>query len=129
MAELREIRRGDQVPGKPVRRWFTSPDLDLIVWCDEASRPTGFQLCYDKLRSERALTWKPETGFLHMAVDDGESDVGLRHKSAPVLVDDGHFDARRIIDLFLASSHRLPAEIASFVEAGLRQYPTDGHET
>src|SRR5438309_10513940 len=62
------------------RRWFASADLDLIVWFDDADSPIAFQLCYDKLRSERALTWKPDTGFVHMVVDSGERQGALRYK-------------------------------------------------
>jgi len=123
MAELIEVSPTRQVPDEPRRRWFTSPDLDLIVWCDESGLPIWFQLCYDKLRSEHALTWKPGVGFIHMAVDDGENDVGLSYKSTPILIPDGNFDAARVIDLFVASSHRVPSDIAEFVTSKLRQHP------
>ena len=59
MDELVEIIHVRQVPGDPRRRWFSSDDMDLIVWYDDSDAPIGFQLCYDKLRSERALRWEP----------------------------------------------------------------------
>lgn len=121
--QLSEIARVRQVPGEPVRRWFASPDLDLVVWCDAAGLPVAFQLCYDKLRSERALTWKRATGFVHRAVDAGEDDAGLRYKATPILIDDGYFDAKRVVGLFMASSERVPPDIREFVAARLRQHP------
>ncbi len=119
MDELREISGARQVPDEPRRRWFAAESLDLIVWVDDTGAPIGFQLCYDRLRSERALTWKPEVGFLHHAVDDGEGG-GLRHKRTPVLVDDGDFDAYRVSDLFARASAKLPPQVADFVSAKLR---------
>ena len=116
-----------QASGEPRRRWFASNDLDLIVWCDDSGSPIGFQLCYDKLRSEHALTWKPELGFVHTAVDDGEDKVGLRYKSTPILVADGRFDANGVSDLFCASSGRLPPDIVKFVTTKLRQHPNYLH--
>ena len=56
MRTLTEIPEVRQIPDEPRRRWFRSDDLDLIVWCDESGAPTSFQLCYDKPRSEHALT-------------------------------------------------------------------------
>ena len=123
LTEIPEVR---QIPDEPRRRWFRSDDLDLIVWCDDAGVPTGFQLCYDKPRSEHALTWTPEFGFLHTAIDDGE-DVGIKYKGTAILVADGYFDANRLSDRFAAASAQLPREIVEFVERKLRQYPNYVH--
>ena len=125
MEALAEVRRVRQIPDEPRRRWLRSSDLDLIVWCDDEGAPTGFQLCYDKRRSEHALTWTPELGFLHTAIDDGE-DVGIRYKETPILVADGKVNANLLSDRFLAASTRLPREIADFVGMKLRQHPTYG---
>ena len=123
MVALIEVVQVRQVPGEPRRRWFVSRDLDLIVWCDGSDSPIGFQLCYEQGRPERALTWKPELGFVHMAVDDGETDVGLRYKGTPILVSDGYFDANWVSDLFSEESAQLPPEIVEFVATKLRQHP------
>ncbi len=128
MAALIEDPSARRVPGEPRRRWFRSDDLDLIVWCDESGAPTAFQLCYDKPRSEHALTWNPDAGFLHTAVDDGE-DVGVKYKATPILVTDGDFDANRVCDRFAEASADLPREIAEFVSTKLRQHPTYVHGT
>jgi len=126
MHTLTEISNVRQISDEPRRRWFRSDDLDLIVWCDESGAPTSFQLCYNKPRSEHALTWTPELGFLHTAVDDGE-DVGVRYKEAPILVADGHSDANRLGDRFAAASAQLPREIVEFVGNKLKQHPNYVH--
>jgi hypothetical protein len=122
MNELVEIIHVRQVPGDPRRRWFSSDDMDLIVWYDDSDAPIGFQLCYDKLRSERALRWEPEFGYRHTAIDNGESNISPRYKATPILVADGHFDARRVADIFTASSRHIPPDIAQFVSLKLRLF-------
>jgi hypothetical protein len=125
---LQELAAIRQIPDEPPRRWFRSDDLDLIVWYDDAGSPSGFQLCYDKLRSEHALTWTSERGFLHTAVDDGER-VGLWYKETPILVADGHFNVNRLCERFAAASAALPDEIAEFVAGKLTQHPDYGSVT
>jgi hypothetical protein len=120
MNPLREVRDCRQVTGEPRRRWFGSDQLDLIVWCDEAGAPVGFQLCYNLGREERALTWKPATGYQHNYVDDGESGGPLRPKGSPVLVPDGEIDFARLAELFAQSHAQVPAEISSFVAERLQ---------
>ena len=105
-----------------------SDDLDLVIWCDESGRPTGFQLCYDKGRSERALTWQPDRGFTHTIVDDGER-VGGKYKAIPILIAGGLFAANRVANLFSEESAELPPEFAEFVKMKLRQHPDYVHET
>jgi hypothetical protein len=121
-AELGEVPMVRQISGEPHRRWFSSMAMDLIVWCDNAGTPRAFQLCYDKPHQERALTWKPETGYSHDAVDDGESG-GASFKCTPVLVADGYFDARRAARLFKRASKQMPSDIVQFVASKIRQHP------
>jgi len=125
MATLIEFSNVSQPAGEPRRRWFVSDDLDLVVWCDESGRPIGFQLCYDS--PERALTWQPDRGFSHMAVDLGERGGG-RYKGIPILVADGPFPANSVADRFADESAGLPAELADFVNMKLRQHPNYVHE-
>lgn len=120
LTEILELR---QIPNEPRRRWFRSDDLDLIVWFDESGVPTGFQLCYDRTRAERALTWRAGFGFLHTGVDDGEQ-AGLWYKEAPILVGDGELDANGLSDHFLAASAGLPPGIAGFVGNKLKEHPS-----
>lgn len=117
---MREVHPTRQVPGEAHRRWFSSAELDLIVWCDGGGAPVAFQLCYDKGRSERALTWEPDTGLVHSAVDDGEFEIGMRYKATPVLEPDGPLDVPRVAERFAAASAELPTDIVAFVRARLR---------
>jgi hypothetical protein len=118
---LRELRDTRQVAGEPRRRWFSSPDLDLIVWLNDEDQLVGFQLCYDKSRAERALTWRLGRGYDHMGVDDGESGPG-QYKSTPILVADGFFDRERVAGLFLESSEGVPQDIRDTVADLLNAY-------
>ena len=127
MDALREIVDVRQVPGEPKRRWFSSEDIDLIVWLDDSGAPVSFQLCYDKLQSEHALTWQPEFGFVHLAVDGGEQGVGFQYKSTPILVAGGHCDANRVTSRFTEVSGQLPSVIVEFVTERLRQHPDYVH--
>jgi hypothetical protein len=112
---LYEVARTKQVAGEPRRRWFASDALDLVVWFADDDSIAGFQLCYDKPRSERALTyWVVGDSLTHTAVDDGESD-GLAYKATPVLIRDGAPDPERILRSFLAESADVPMEIRSVV--------------
>lgn len=116
---LREIPAVFQVAGEPPRRWFWGPDFDLIVWLGQAQEVLGFQLCYDKLSEEHALSWRPESGFMHCRVDDGEARPG-RHKASPVLQpESADFDARRVAQEFFARSRRIEGFIAGFVHRKL----------
>jgi hypothetical protein len=118
---LRELPDTRQVEGEPTRRWFSSPDLDLIVWVDERDAIVGFQLCYDKMRGERALTWRLGRGYDHMGVDDGEQSPG-QYKSTPILVADGFFDRERVTALFLEASEGVPQNIRRTVADLIKGY-------
>lgn len=118
MALLREIRFVRQIEGERRRRWFTSDTMDLIVWIDETWAPVAFQLCYDKGKNERALTFSAEGKVSHERVDDGESDRQPL-KSTPVLVAGGYFDPIRVRRLFDEASQNLPKPVLAFVTAAL----------
>ena len=124
MSDLRELPDTRQVPGEPRRRWFHSLDLDLIVWFDDADKLIGFQLCYDTERNERAITWREGRGYDHSGVDSGETPGGVPgYKATPILVADGAFDTRRVLDEFLGASNEIPDDIRSFVAKRLERYP------
>ena len=123
MDQLRELPDTRQVADEPRRRWFNSPHLDLIVWFDGADKPIGFQLCYDKLDNERALTWREGRGYDHRAVDDGEAITPAQHKATPILVADGAFDCRRVKAKFEAESAEVPEALRRFVLERLDRYP------
>lgn len=118
---LRELSGVRQDKGGRLRRWFQSRDEDLIVWCDKDGSMYGFQLCYDRRRHERALTWTRNHGFSHNRVDAGEGR-SFRHKGSPLLVADGRFDATAMSRRFLEISTDVPREITEFVCAKLAEY-------
>jgi hypothetical protein len=120
---LEELQPTRQIPGEPHRRWFNSDDMDLIVWFRADGTPLSFQLCYDKRGYERAITWKPDRGFRHEAVDNGER-TGASHKGTPLLVADGAFDPAFVSRLFADASSGLPEPIAAFVADAIRTHPS-----
>ena len=117
---LREIANVRQVPGESPRRWFTSSDLDLILWLGPQGKPHGFQLCYGKReRDEQALTWWPERGLSHSRVDEGRTDP-LHVKGSPTLQSAGPFDAAAVLARFLGSKGELQPEYVDFVRQRLQ---------
>jgi hypothetical protein len=121
-AGMKEFINIRQIPGELRRRWFSSNEFDLIVWFSDDERLAGFELCYDKHGNERSLRWSNSGGFQHMAVDDGEQNLG-KYKETPILIADGIFDARQVQSDFSAVSHMLPEEIAEYVLKAIGQYP------
>ncbi len=111
-----------QIPGEPRRRWFFSEEFDLIVRLDNNGEFIGFELCYDKTRSEHALLWNKSGGFSHMGVDDGEHRMG-RHKQTPIMVANGTIDFPRLYSTFLEECPTLPEDVAGFVLRTLEQHP------
>lgn len=109
-----------QVRGEAKRRWFFCHDIDLVVWEEADGAICGFQLAYDKHRDEHSFSWDKERGFSHYVVDDGEPMAGVN--DTPFLYADGPFKRDRVLDLFLAMSSEVPADIVAFVEARLREF-------
>ena len=114
---FREIANVRQVEGEPKRRWFVDDELELIVWF-ENKKIVGFQLCYEKDKESKALTWHKNEGYLHSGIDDGDL-----WKATPILVPDGVFDEERVEKRFASSSATLPDEIADFVKGKVAQFP------
>ena len=67
---MREIRSVKQDKPGFTRRWFQSDYFDLFTFQDDTGAFTGFQLCYDVERNERAFSWSAANGFFHDGVDD-----------------------------------------------------------
>lgn len=114
-----------QVEGERTRRYFSDDDFDLIVWSEADGTIAGFQLCYDKERDERALTWKRGEGYSHERVDTGE--VAGKAKT-PVLVADGVFSASVIAERFNAASTAIDQAVFRFVCEKILSYSTSGSE-
>jgi len=117
---LKEWEGVRQRPEEGTRRWFTDSDFDLIVWY-KSDELVGFQLCYDKQSTERALTWYRTGGYSHAKVDTGEGPVAA--KRTAMLVSDGEFDADRVLQDFLKSSQDIDPEIVAIVREALERYP------
>ena len=118
---LAEIKKVRQIPNEGFRRWYTDADNDLIVWFEQDSI-VGFQLCYDKATTERAITWFRKGGFVHTRVDSGEPAMG-GPKRTPVLISDGVFDCDAVCDRFRRIAVRVEPDIADFIVKKLLEYP------
>ena len=73
---LVELKDARQIHGEPVRRWFMSPAMDLIIWHDEHMNPIGFQLCYEIIFSGEVVD-RRDLGA--GAVAAGIADMGISH--------------------------------------------------
>ena len=115
---LREVKaREESAEGN--RRWFADDYFELIVWLDERSTVASFQLCYDRRRWQRALTWTKANGLRHDSVDDGESSA-LKNQT-PLYREGGEFDRADVLRRFQIASVYLPGTIAEFVEAKIAE--------
>ena len=93
---LREFTHLEPAVDQMFRRWLGDEYFDLYLWYDSMHALKGWQLCYGKPDSERAITWRDgHLGLLHEVIDDGESSPG-RLKKSPVLRLDGPLDCRAI---------------------------------
>jgi hypothetical protein len=120
---LQELKNAKQNPGDLFRRWYHDDYFDLIVWFDPDGSVHGFQLCYDKTGDERSLTWRATGAYSHDRIDDGEGRP-FRHKSAPIVVPDGIFNAPDVVRRFLDESAELPEDVRSLVLEAIREYQT-----
>jgi len=120
---LIELKGTQQIAGERWRRWFSSTDMDLIVWYKEGDSIAGFELYYDKNIKEHVFIWHFDSGYAHLAVDDGEQKPVMSYKEAPILIPDGHIDPNRIGRLFEGSCGKLPSGIITLVREKLVQHP------
>lgn len=118
---LKEAKHVMQVRGEPRRRWFDDDYFDLIIWFEKDDSVFGFQLCYDREKKARALTWTRAHGFRHSGIDDGDHAVGGA-KNSPVLIEDGLFDAGAVEKKLAAAAGELPADLLAFVLGKLKEY-------
>jgi hypothetical protein len=96
--------------------------MDLIVWLGDDGGIAGFQLCYDRDKRERVVTWRAPDRYSHAAVDDGEGRA-FRHKATPIIVPDGSFDAAAVAKAFEGESAEVPYAIVALVLQKLAAYP------
>jgi hypothetical protein len=112
---LREIANVRQDDPTKRRRWFHDDYFDLFTWQTGTGELLTFQLCYDIDRNERALVWHHEHGFFHDGVD-------TRGIQSPIFVPDGEFAGDTVIPRFERQAAQIPAEVAGFVLARIREY-------
>lgn len=115
---LKELTFEKQI--KQGRRWFSDDYFDLIVWIGQDLSISGFQLCYDKQQTERALTWKMEEGFSHERVDEGEDIPGKDR--TPILKPDGLFPVQEIMRQFKIRSAEIDPQIMAFILGKIDKY-------
>ena len=90
------------------------------MWFSPSGSIARFELCYDKSRAERALTWNDAGRYGHFRVDTGEP-TPLKNLS-PILVAAGALSKDRVIAEFLAVSAHLDPAIRSFVVARIQEF-------
>lgn len=111
---LRELVNVRQVPGESPRRWFTSKEMELIVWLGAQGQPHGFQLCFGRRGDdERALTYWPGRGLSASVIDEKADPIGI--KGSPTLEPNASVDLGRVRAQFAAASDELPADVRALV--------------
>ena len=116
MREYPATQPADDVP----RRWFADETFELIVWFDEHGRIFGFQLCYNRTRLERALTWTAKGGYAHNRVDDGEASP-VRNRT-PILLTQEEVAECTGLERFRAACTDIDPLISDFVEERVQAY-------
>lgn len=101
------------VPRDCDRRWISDDWFDLIVWYAAGGEVLGFQLCYDKGGTERALTWLREGGTFHAWIDSGETSP-LANRT-PVLMPIDEFPVEQVRAEFMVRGRELPEELRALV--------------
>ena len=116
LIELKKVR---QKKGEHFRRWWEDSYFDLIVWYERDKTVHGFQLCYNRLGDEKALTWFREQGFFHDRVDTGSRN---RSNFTPILVADGLMPAAAVADRFEESSRTLDPVLVQLILERIHEY-------
>ncbi len=117
---LRELEHVRQSPEEDHRRVFQDDFFDLFIWTNSKEEFSGFQLCYHKLDSEKALSWFDKSGFLHSGIDQGESSCNANR--SPIIVADGVFPYSRIVTLFDEKAKEIDQDVVSFVKQKMNEY-------
>ena len=107
-------------PGGERRRWFQSPDGELLVWLLADGSMEGFQLTVGP-RPGRCLTWLTHRGFAYDLVEPG--DERTSRDSVAVLIPTRGFPRDDFNARFLALSGELERPIRLFVEQKILECP------
>jgi hypothetical protein len=121
LAEYKEVRQRE---GEGYRRWFSDAFFDVILWYDrEGGAITGYQVCYDKGKSERAFTWKDEGSPIrsHRFVSDGPF-FGGANKMTSILKGDAREIDPLIVSRLRSSSGDLDPSVLESLLADMEAY-------
>ncbi len=119
---LQETQAIKQIEGEPPRRWFFDETLDLLVWCDPALEPIGFQLIYPTPDGQRVLTRWPTGQVTHNSIDEGASHGGYGLGMTRLLAPDGAFDLDRVLPDFQARAEQVDDRIKVLVVETMREF-------
>ena len=111
-----------RIAGVPPRGWHADGYIDLIDRYQAGGSINGFQLCYEKLKQERALTSKMSRGFSHSVIDARESSP-LANRTQ-ILVLDGVFPAELVREEFVRRGEFLDEELRELVLGKIDEYGT-----
>lgn len=117
---LREIVRTSQKNDEPRKRWFSSLDMDLFIWLNGNNEIISYHLTYNKPYDEKALIWSDETGFSHLAVDEGTRPG--KYPGSPLLVRDGVIKPLKIIAMFKKNAGELEPAVTDFIVSGIEAH-------
>lgn len=117
---LREIGSIRQDSTRGNRRWFQDDYFDLFVWQDATGTPIAFQLCYERDRSEGAISWSAAKGYANARVDAGEQ--AQKHGMSPILRPDGVPPYFRIFNRFMEASAGWEPQLRTILLERLREY-------
>lgn len=120
---LLELPPAPPQPDGLLRRWFTSPEMDLIAW-SRGETVIAFQVCMGKPQAEQSLTWRVGQGFSAQAVDAGDV-MGQGHKATPVLTVGAAIDRAQLRQALALAGAQVPAALLGFVD---RQLAIPEHE-
>lgn len=123
MSELTEVLKTRQNKGEDRRRWFSSTEMDLIVWYSADDAVSAFELCYDKDSQEKSLVWRTTAQMRHASVDPGEPVV-MGYKMTPIHLPGGIPDFEQVMGLFESASSALPTALRDVVLNALSQQNT-----
>lgn len=113
MLEIPHVKQYE--PGL-TRRWFQNGYFDLFTWQDQGGAFHGFQLCYAKNGTQRALRYSIDAGLRHEGVNQPEEKPG--RAMTAIFVADGAPDAA-LQQRFEADGAALPRDVFEFVSAQL----------
>lgn len=116
---LREIRGVKQDRPGSTRRWFQSDYFDLFTFQDDTGAFTGFQLCYDVERNERAFSWSAANGFFHDGVDDAAVP---QSQASAILLPEGRLDSGTVVPRFTREAVEIAPEVRELVHVKIREY-------